>query len=701
MAIIKGQYSYASEDVKGTSGDDTFLAGAGDNIDGGLGTDTALFYDAKNNFSYVTLAGVTQVKFLNSYMDEKVTLTNVEQIQFSDSTVNLNPINVSIIKGQYSYASEDVTGSSGNDIFLAGAGDNIDGGLGTDTVLFYDSKNNFSYVTLAGVTQVKFLNSYMDEKVILTNVEQIQFTDGVVNLGVVAPTAVTIPSALQPTTLSQPAATSHGMNITTNFPSLASLNDARTAVLSTSLPLISALNYSHQAYNNAFTYSYSTYDARSSSKVAGTLTNGDYGVAYGSSLTAYPSTLTQGDYTFANSNVTVNFYGSVSQANAYAYKTGYLDKIIVSSGQAKVSMDGYVGVSANNGGTLTDFTVQNGQVSLAGVGDFNVQGTGNVFSSYQSSISGTLSSLTLSSGSNAITIGGSIDLKSLSSYSSFTDFLASTMNGNDNVTGTNASEYLMGYAGNDYLSAGYGDDTLDGGTGNDILDGGLGTNTAIYTGYKSSYIVSQNGSIYTISSLTDGTDTLNNIQFLKFADGVVAIDSALPITQTPPALVVVNPSVIETPKSVISTKSTSGDDQLTGTAKNDKLSSLEGNDTLIGGLGADVLTGGLGTDVFKFNDIKETGLAVKTRDTITDFKTSEGDKIDLSGIDANTNRAGDQAFTKLDIGAKFSGKFSSTGQLFFDTTTQILWGNVDTKAGADFSIQLNGVSSLVATDFVL
>jgi hypothetical protein len=158
MAIIKGQYSYASEDVKGTSGDDTFLAGAGDNIDGGLGTDTALFYDAKNNFSYVTLAGVTQVKFLNSYMDEKVTLTNVEQIQFSDSTVNLNPINVSIIKGQYSYASEDVTGSSGNDIFLAGAGDNIDGGLGTDTVLFYDSKNNFSYVTLAGVTQVKFLN---------------------------------------------------------------------------------------------------------------------------------------------------------------------------------------------------------------------------------------------------------------------------------------------------------------------------------------------------------------------------------------------------------------------------------------------------------------------------------------------------------------------------------------------------------------
>jgi hypothetical protein len=163
----------------------------------------------------------------------------------------------------------------------------------------------------------------------------------------------------------------------------------------------------------------------------------------------------------------------------------------------------------------------------------------------------------------------------------------------------------------------------------------------------------------------------------------------------------VNSNATSVVVAVASTKPTAGDDQLTGTAKNDKLSSLEGNDTLIGGLGVDILTGGLGTDVFKFNQIKETGLTAKTRDTITDFKTSEGDKIDLSGIDANTNRAGDQAFTKLDIGAKFSGKFSSTGQLFFDTTTQILWGNVDTKAGADFSIQLNGVSSLVATDFVL
>jgi len=152
---------------------------------------------------------------------------------------------------------------------------------------------------------------------------------------------------------------------------------------------------------------------------------------------------------------------------------------------------------------------------------------------------------------------------------------------------------------------------------------------------------------------------------------------------------------------VTSTNPTSGNDQLTGTAKNNKLSGLAGDDTLIGGLGADVLTGGSGSDVFQFNDIKETGKTAKTRDTISDFKTSDGDKIDFSGIDANTNRTGDQPFTNLDVGNKFSGKFASTGSLFFETSTQILWGNVDTKAGADFSIKLNGVKTLTLDDFIL
>jgi hypothetical protein len=60
---------------------------------------------------------------------------------------------------------------------------------------------------------------------------------------------------------------------------------------------------------------------------------------------------------------------------------------------------------------------------------------------------------------------------------------------------------------------------------------------------------------------------------------------------------------------VISTKSSKGNDLLTGTIKNDKLSGLAGDDTLIGGLGSDKLTGGKGADTFTFTSIDDSGIA--------------------------------------------------------------------------------------------
>jgi Ca2+-binding RTX toxin-like protein len=415
--------------------------------------------------------------------------------------------------------------------------------------------------------------------------------------------------------------------------------------------------------------------------------------------------ITRGDYLFVNSNVAVTFYGSVSLASAYSYPTGYVNKMVVSSGNDSVSISGYADASGNKAGSISSFEIKTPSATFSAAGNLSVSiNYGNL------TLSGDLTSMSLSSGSQNLQLSGiKVDVMSLSQYADFNDFLAATMSGNDNATGGSGSEYLMGYAGNDFLSGGYGDDTLDGGIGNDILDGGAGSNTAVYNGYKSSYTISKSGATYSVSNLFEGTDTLTNIAYLQFADGTVAIDEALPkpVVITPPPVVIETPKpvtppvVIEKPKTVISTIQTNGDDLLTGTKGNDTMSGLLGNDTLIGGLGADQLQGHKGADVFKFNDINESGITAKTRDTITDFKSSDSDKIDLSGIDANTKREGNQAFTKLDIGAKFSGKFTATGQLFFDTTTQILWGNVDTKAGADFSIQLNGVSSLVVGDFVL
>jgi hypothetical protein len=144
-----------------------------------------------------------------------------------------------------------------------------------------------------------------------------------------------------------------------------------------------------------------------------------------------------------------------------------------------------------------------------------------------------------------------------------------------------------------------------------------------------------------------------------------------------------------------------GNDTLLGKAGNDRLNGGEGKDSLTGGLGFDSLTGEIGADKFIFTSIKDAPLSRINIEIITDFNHKEGDKIDLSTIDANADVAKNQVFTKPTIGAEFSGEFAKAGQLFFETSTHILYGNVNKDGAADFAIQLNGVSNLVASDFVL
>jgi serralysin len=138
--------------------------------------------------------------------------------------------------------------------------------------------------------------------------------------------------------------------------------------------------------------------------------------------------------------------------------------------------------------------------------------------------------------------------------------------------------------------------------------------------------------------------------------------------------------------------------ELAGGNGADKLTSLAGNDTLLGGLGKDTLTGGLGADIFKYVSTDDSGVAVKTRDTITDFKHSESDKIDLSAIDANSSLPNDQSFTY--IGTKIFSK-DATAQLRLDPKTGILYGSTNADNTPEFSILLSGVKSLVPEGFVL
>lgn len=82
-----------------------------------------------------------------------------------------------------------------------------------------------------------------------------------------------------------------------------------------------------------------------------------------------------------------------------------------------------------------------------------------------------------------------------------------------------------GTAGNDSLAGGTSNDTLSGLGGNDSLDGGAGIDTAVFIGARAGYSVSRSGStIATVTSSAEGSDTLTNMERLKFSDMSVALD---------------------------------------------------------------------------------------------------------------------------------------------------------------------------------
>ena len=143
---------------------------------------------------------------------------------------------------------------------------------------------------------------------------------------------------------------------------------------------------------------------------------------------------------------------------------------------------------------------------------------------------------------------------------------------------------------------------------------------------------------------------------------------------------------------------------LTGNAGNDVLLGEGGNDALIGGLGKDTLIGGIGVDRFDFNAIAELGTGA-ARDVISDF-THLGDVIDLYSIDANGAAAGHTSSFLANSGAAFTG---AAGQLrWFQSDVAgtasdvtIVEGDVDGNRVSDFQIQLTGLKTLTAADFVL
>jgi Ca2+-binding RTX toxin-like protein len=148
--------------------------------------------------------------------------------------------------------------------------------------------------------------------------------------------------------------------------------------------------------------------------------------------------------------------------------------------------------------------------------------------------------------------------------------------------GGDGNDVIIGNSVANLLSGGRGDDVLEGGAGNDTLDGGPGTDTAVFTLARAQYqITAHADGTTTVRALSggDGTDTLRNIEQLRFADGLFTI-TGVPIAAAPLVLV-----------------GTAGADTLVGGSGADSIRGLGGNDVLRGGDGDDVLEGGAGADI--------------------------------------------------------------------------------------------------------
>jgi Ca2+-binding RTX toxin-like protein len=129
------------------------------------------------------------------------------------------------------------------------------------------------------------------------------------------------------------------------------------------------------------------------------------------------------------------------------------------------------------------------------------------------------------------------------------------------------------------------------------------------------------------------------------------------------------------------------------------LSGGAGNDKLVGSAGTDTFLGGAGADRFQFNLVSDSVVGPKA-DKIADFSHAQGDKIDLSAIDADTVLAGNQAFSFIG-----NGLFTHhAGELRFaitSPTTTTIAGDVNGDGVSDFHIVLSGTIALTAADFVL
>lgn len=235
------------------------------------------------------------------------------------------------------------------------------------------------------------------------------------------------------------------------------------------------------------------------------------------------------------------------------------------------------------------------------------------------------------------------------------NFGTSTHNGtatNDRLVGTAGDDEFYGFGGNDTIRTNGGSDLAYGGDGRDAFYTGSGTNELYGDAGDDLFILS--GGKDTI----DGGAGRDEIRYL-FSDNPIEVDLVAGTVDEGR-----DGSIDDTLVSIEYVVGSNGDDLITGNGTlnriqgygggdtvyggggndnlmgndgndviygesgNDRLYGMNDDDILNGGTGADLLKGGAGADIFAYASGDDDGLV----DTITDYSSAEGDKLDVSNI---------------------------------------------------------------------
>lgn len=294
--------------------------------------------------------------------------------------------------------------------------------------------------------------------------------------------------------------------------------------------------------------------------------------------------------------------------------------------------------------------------------------------------------------------------------------------GNHTMYGDIGDDILIGNSGRDRLIGGYGNDYLYGADGNDTLvlkmnetatldtdfmDGGAGSADTLaitdqsYTGMTLNIATGQ----LLIRDDTHAFVNFKNIEIFKITSNDVVVlgsqgaDKVYAYGKNNVVRSGGGDDVLCGGTKNDRLNGNSGNDRLDGGSGNDILSGNSGKDVLSGGAGADRLYGGSGADKFVFKSIKESTFSPVGRDKIYDFMRSQGDKIDMTAIDASILRSGNQPFTFIGI-EKFHKK---AGELRYEKKAgdTLVYADVNGDGKADFSVAIDASINLRASDFIL